>query len=71
MGSILSSKTESALPSTAASSADLMAEANANRFPGSKASLKEKPYYDDVVRDLVSGQKFLESNTKQKAVPPH
>lgn len=35
-------------------------------FPGSKASLKEKPYYDDVVRDLLSGQKLLEQNSKPK-----
>jgi hypothetical protein len=32
-------------------------------FPGSKASLKEKPYYDDVVRDLLNGQRLLELNT--------
>ena len=25
-------------------------------FPGSRASLKDKPYYDDLIHDLVSGQ---------------
>lgn len=40
-------------------------------FPGSKASLKEKPYYDDVVRDLLSGQRLLELNTNRKDVSPH
>ena len=39
-------------------------------FPGSKASLKEKPYYDDVVRDLLSGQRLLERTTTQKNPPP-
>lgn len=39
-------------------------------FPGSKASLKEKPYYDDVVRDLLSGQRLLEQNTTKKVVSP-
>lgn len=28
-------------------------------FPGSKASLKEKPYYDEVVHDLLRGQRLL------------
>jgi hypothetical protein len=32
-------------------------------FPGSKASLKEKPYYDEVVRDLLSGQRILDQHT--------
>lgn len=39
-------------------------------FPGSKASLKEKPYYDDVVRDLLSGQRLLERNTTTKPGSP-
>lgn len=39
-------------------------------FPGSKASLKEKPYYDDVVRDLLSGQRLLERNTNDKPASP-
>jgi hypothetical protein len=25
-------------------------------FPGSRASLKDKPYYDDVLHDLVRDQ---------------
>jgi hypothetical protein len=39
-------------------------------FPGSKASLKEKPYYDEVVRDLLSGQRLLEQNTTPKTGSP-
>jgi hypothetical protein len=29
-------------------------------FPGSRASLKDKPYYDDVLHDLVRDQKSSE-----------
>jgi len=36
-------------------------------FPGSKASLKEKPYYDEVVRDLLNGQRLLELKSAKKA----
>ena len=28
-------------------------------FPGSRASLKEKPYYDEVVHELVRTRKML------------
>jgi hypothetical protein len=31
-------------------------------FPGSKASLKEKPYYDEVVHELVNGQRLLDQH---------
>ena len=30
-------------------------------FPASRASLKDKPYYDDVIHDLVSNQHVSES----------
>ena len=31
-------------------------------FPGSRASLKEKPYYDEVIRDLLRSREALERN---------
>jgi hypothetical protein len=40
-------------------------------FPGSKASLKEKPYYDEVVRDLLNGQRLLELKSAKNAGSAH
>jgi hypothetical protein len=33
-------------------------------FPGSRASLKEKPYYDELIRDLLQSQKSFEKGRK-------
>jgi hypothetical protein len=33
-------------------------------FPGSRASLKDKPYYDDLVHELIDGRRQAEPDRR-------
>lgn len=42
----------------------LSAEITLVYFPGSRASLKEKPYYDEVIRDLLRTRKLIDKENE-------